>query len=147
MLDKKDAIILDSLRQNSRKTVKEIGRETGIPRTTVFERIKRMEHNQVIKGYSVKPDYEKIGFPTTAFTMVAHNGSAGVSQKSVAKEIAKLPGVYEVQIVAGEWDMLVKVRGRSLESIGDLVVGRMRDITGIARTLTYSVFYTIREDC
>ena len=79
--------------------------------------------------------------------MVAHNGSAGVSQKSVAKEIAKLPGVYEVQIIAGEWDMLVKVRGRSLESIGDLVVGRMRDITGIARTLTYSVFYTIREDC
>ncbi len=145
MLDKKDLQILDSLRQNSRKTVKEIAIEIGMPRTTVFERIRRLEAGGVIKSYTAFLDYEKLDLSTTAFVMVAYDPSKHIGQKQVAGEIAKLTGVYEVYIVSGEWDLMAKVRGKTMTSIGDLVVGKIREMPGVAKTLTFPAFYTIRE--
>ncbi len=147
MLEQKDAVILDSLRQNSRKTVKEVAKETGIPRTTVFERVRKMEESGVIKSYSVRPDYAKLDQETLAFIFAGYEPSRQVSQQDVAKEIAKLPGVFEVHIIAGEWDILAKVRGKSLGAIGSMVVDRMRGIPGVSKTLTFPVFFTTKEEC
>ncbi len=146
-MESKDAVIFESLRQNSRKTVKEIARETGIPRTTVFERIRKMEKSGLIKAYTVRPDYDKLELPILAYVFVAYDPSRHVTQKDLAAQIAKLPGVFEVCIVAGEWDIIVKVRGKSLTAIGELVVGKMKEISGVAKTLTFPVFYLIKEEC
>jgi DNA-binding Lrp family transcriptional regulator len=48
-------------------------------------------------------------------------------------------------VISGEWDILAKVRGQSIESIGELVLEKIRTTPGVARTLTMASFAAIRE--
>ncbi|MFE3845309.1 Lrp/AsnC family transcriptional regulator [Thermoplasmatota archaeon] len=60
--------------------------------------------------------------------------------------IARLPGVYEVYMVTGKYDLLVKIRGKSIEDIGKIVIDRIRVLKGVSQTFTSACFETIKED-
>jgi Lrp/AsnC family transcriptional regulator, leucine-responsive regulatory protein len=77
--------------------------------------------------------------------MASFTPASGTSQREVAKRIARLHGVEEVFVISGEWDILAKVRGASIESIGELVLEKIRTTPGVARTLTMASFASIRE--
>ncbi|RLF27979.1 MAG: Lrp/AsnC family transcriptional regulator [Thermoplasmata archaeon] len=146
MFDEKDKIILQELKKNSRRPTKNIATDIGIPRVTVHDRIQKMIKNGVIKKFTAIPNYKKIGFPTMVFILVSFLSNPNVSQRELAKRIAKLPGVYEVHIISGEYDLLLKVRGKSLEEIGKLVIDRLRQLKGVGRTLTCACFETVKEE-
>jgi len=145
MLDEKDQAILDELIKDSRKTTKAIARELDIPRATVHDRIVKMEQKKLIKKYTAIPDYSQLGIGVTAFILVQFSPQEGMSQRETAEEIAELRGIYEVHMISGEYDMLLKVRGSSMEEIGKLVIDRLREIKGVARTLTCACFTTVKE--
>jgi len=144
-LDEKDSAILEQLMSDSRKTTKAIARELGIPRATVHDRIVKMEQKRVIKKYTATPDYAQLGLGVTAFILVQFEPEKGTSQRDTAEEISDLEGIFEVHMISGEYDMLLKVRGSSMEDIGKLVIDRLREVKGVARTLTCACFTTVRE--
>ncbi|MGQ9587186.1 MAG: Lrp/AsnC family transcriptional regulator [Thermoplasmata archaeon] len=145
MLDEKDSAILEELMKDSRKTTKAIARELDIPRATVHDRIVRMEQKGIIRKYTAVPDFAQLGLGVTAFVLVQFEPEKGVSQRDTAEEIALLPGIFEVHMISGEYDMILKVRGSSMEEIGKLVIDRLRDIKGVSRTLTCACFTTVKE--
>jgi len=145
MLDEKDQAILKELIKDSRKTTKAIARELDIPRATVHDRIVKMEQKKLIKKYTAIPDYSQLGVGVTAFILVQFSPQEGMSQRETAEEISELKGIYEVHMISGEYDMLLKVRGASMEEIGKLVIDRLREIKGVARTLTCACFTTVKE--
>lgn len=57
-------------------------------------------------------------------------------QRDMADEISNLKGVYEVHLMSGEWDMILKVRASSMEKIGELVIDNLREIRGIEKVTT-----------
>jgi DNA-binding Lrp family transcriptional regulator len=145
MLDEKDRMILDELMKDSRKTTKSIARDLGIPRATVHDRIGRMEERGVIRKYTAVPDYGQLDLGVTAFVLVQFEPEKGVSQRDTADDIASIEGISEVHMISGEYDMLLKTRGSSMEEIGKLVIDRLRDVKGVARTLTCACFTTVKE--
>lgn len=145
MLDEKDLAILRELERDSRRSTKAISSDLDLPRATVHERIKRMTEKGLIKGFTVKLDHAAMGEPVTAFILVSFLPTATVSQREVAQRISGLEGVHEVHLISGEYDMLVKVRGPSMEAIGSLVIDKIRNIEGVGRTLTCTSFATVKE--
>jgi len=145
MLDEKDLAIIKALEEDSRRSTKAISEDLGIPRATVHERIKRMAEKGVIKRFTISLDHSALGEPIVAFILVSFLPNAKVSQREVAQRISRLDGVYEVHLISGEYDMLVKVRGRSMEGIGDLVIDRIREVEGVGRTLTCASFAQIMD--
>ena len=146
MIDEKDEIILAELKKNARKSTKAIAKSIKIPRVTVHDRINKMVEKGIIKSFNVTIDYKKIGFSSGVFIFVSFLPNPDVSQRELAKRIAKLPGVYEVHIISGEYDLLLKVRGKSLEDIGKLVVDQLRQLKGVGKTLTFACFETVKEE-
>jgi Lrp/AsnC family transcriptional regulator, leucine-responsive regulatory protein len=146
MIDKKDEIILYELKKNARDTTKNIGKTVKIPRITVHDRIKKMVNAGIIKTFTIIPDYKKIGLSCTAFIFISFQSDVNISQRELAKRIALLPNVFEVHIISGEYDLLIKVRGISLEEIGKLIVDKLRLIKGVGRTLTCTCFETVKEE-
>ncbi len=144
-LDEKDKLILRELWIDSSQSVREIAEKLGMPRTTVQERINRMKREGIIKRFTIEIDHSKLGKSTTAFILVSFMPGPQVSQKELAKKISELPDVEEVYLITGEWDIIVKVRGSSIQEIGDLVVERIRMMDGVARTVTCAAFYTAKE--
>lgn len=145
MLDEKDSLILEKLVEDSRRTTKAIARELEIPRATVHDRIAKMEQKGVIRRYTAVPDYSQLGVGVSAFILVQFAPEAGMSQRETADEIATISGIYEVHMISGEYDMILKVRGASMEEIGSLVIDKLREVKGVSRTLTCAVFTTVKE--
>ena len=146
MIDKKDEMILTELQKNARESTKKIAANIKIPRVTVHDRINKMVKKGVIKSFNVTVDYKKIGYSSEAFIFVSFLSNPDVSQRELAKKISKLPGVYEVHIISGEYDLLLKVRGKSLEDVGKLVVDKLRQLRGVDKTLTFACFETVKEE-
>ena len=145
MLDDKDRKILWQLVGDGRKSVVEISDELDLPRATVQERIRKLKEKGVIKKFTVLLDYAKIGKEVTAFILVSFSGESNLSQRSLANEIAKIPEVYEVSLISGEWDIILKVRAGSVGEIGTLVIDKLRMMRGIQKTQTCVSFQTIKD--
>jgi Lrp/AsnC family leucine-responsive transcriptional regulator len=146
MIDTKDEMILAELKKNARNSTKNIATNIRVPRVTVHDRIQKMMQQGIIKSFNVSIDYKKIGYATEVFIFITFIPTPDVSQRELAKRIAKLPGVHEVHIISGEYDLLLKVRGKSLEDIGILVVDKLRQLKGVGRTLTFACFETVKEE-
>ena len=145
MVDEKDKLIIDELSKNSRESTVEISKKTKIPRVTVHERIKKMKENDTIKKFTIVPNYNKMELGTTAFVLISYSHNK-LLQREVAEKVAKLHNVYSIFLIAGEWDMIAKVRGKNLEEIGKLVLEKMRNIEGVEKTFTMGCFEKIKDD-
>ena len=149
-LDEKDSAILKLIQANSKLTAKQISRSINAPITTVFAKTKRMEDLGIIKEYRAIVAPEKLNAGTVAFILASVSyrttlDGAPLSQRVVAQEIAKFPEVQEVQIITGDWDLLVKLRAENVDAIGKFVVDKLRLIQGLEKTLTCMVFETVKE--
>jgi len=148
-IDEKDLAILNLLQKNCRMTAKDVAQTIDSPVTTVFAKIKRMEELGIIKHYKAVLDAQKLNRGTTAFILASVSyrlkEGASLSQRKIAKEIAKLPEVQEVHIITGDWDILIKVKEKDVGAIGKFVVDKLRMVEGIEKTLTCMVFETEKE--
>ncbi len=114
LVDDKDRQILKLLQEDMTKSYKAIAGELGIPVTTVYNRVKKMEENKVILGYKPILDAVKLGLPTTSFLLITmrfkdpKNNPLNIN--AIATKIASYENVQEVHIVAGDWDILVKLK-------------------------------------
>ena len=149
-MDERDLEVLRLLQGDAKASAREIGRRVGSPITTVYSRVKRLEDSGVIKGYKAVLDAAKLGRPTTAFILASFayrtpGLEEPLDQRRIAREVARLPEVQEVHIIAGDWDILIKVKARDVAAIGGFVVDKLRNIRGIERTLTCMVFDTAKE--
>jgi len=147
-LDSGDVKILRIVQENCRLTARQISDRTGLPVTTVFAKIKRAERLGLVKGYNAILDATKLGASTTAFIFASFaykNEEKAASQRNVAKEIGDFPEVQEVHIISGEWDILIKVKVRDVDSVGKFVVDKLRLVRGIEKTLTCLVFESKKE--
>lgn len=149
-LDQKDMAILVLLQKNCKLTAREIARKIESPITTVFAKIKRMEELGIIKGYKAILDSEKLDHGTTAFVLASvsyrmKSDKILISQRDMAKEIAKFPEVQEVHIITGDWDILIKIKAKNVDAVGKFVIDKLRLVRGIEKTLTCMVFETQKE--
>jgi DNA-binding Lrp family transcriptional regulator len=116
--------------------------------TTVFAKIKRIERLGLVEGYHAVLNARELGAGTTAFVLASFAYKSEekiVSQRKVAKEIASFPEVQEVHIISGEWDILIKVKAKDVDSVGKYVVDKLRLVKGIEKTLTCLAFESEKE--
>jgi Lrp/AsnC family transcriptional regulator, leucine-responsive regulatory protein len=144
-MDDKDRLILRELKREAGQKTATLARRLGIPRTTLHERIARLEKEGIIKRRTILVDHAKLGRPVTAFVFVAF-AAGGVDQRTLAQKIAEFPEITEVFVISGEWDILIKARSESLPAVGRLIVDRLRAMPGVARTMTATSFETIKEE-
>jgi len=148
MLDRKDIQILSVIQENSKLAIKDIAKRVGLPITTTHSRLKRLERLGLIKGYKAILDAKKLGLGVTAFILVSFSYKSGIgeiSQREVARRIATFPEVQEVHIITGDWDILLKVKMKNVDELGEFVVDKLRMIRGVDKTLTCVVLDTIKE--
>lgn len=144
-LDVIDNHIVERLRNNGRDRVTDIADGLGLNRVTVAQRIERLVREGVIKNFTIKLDYESLGIDVLAFVFISFKKTGKTTQEELAQTISRLEGVEEVHIIAGEFDIIAKVRARNLRELGERVVNRIRGYTGVENTFSHLVFQTIKD--
>jgi Lrp/AsnC family transcriptional regulator for asnA, asnC and gidA len=140
-MDPIDEKILQALRGNSTLSKRKIAKKIGVPLTTVFHRIKRMEKEGIIRKYTVITDPEKLGYRICAYILVSvkQNPADGrrVSQQKIASYITKMfANVESVAIITGEFDLIIKARFKSIKQLNEFLTTKLRNIEGIDKTIT-----------
>jgi len=146
-MDAKDWKIFNMLRENSREFIKTMARKLEMPHSTVYERMKKMKEEGIIKKFTIQPDYKKIGLGICAYVLISFNPESTKTQREVAEEIASLKEVYGVDIITGRWDILVKIRTSDMETLEEVILEKIRSIEGVEKTETLVVFQNIKEIC
>jgi DNA-binding Lrp family transcriptional regulator len=142
-MDEKDRKIIDILTEDSSLSSRQISRKTGLPVTTVHNRLKKLREDGIIKRYTIELDHKKLGKTFAALVHVSCNYDVLRSEKSdqhkLAREISRLPGVEKVDIVTGSTDMIVRVRTSDVEEYDTFLFKRLQAIPGIEDTQTFVI--------
>ncbi len=138
MIDKLDEEIIAILRLDARESIASIARELKTSRSTVQDRLRRLEDNQTIKGYSVDLDSALGENRIRAFVTVAVE-----PQKTamIVSELKTMNPVNAVHSVSGKYDLHVEM-GTADTSEMDRTIDRLTEIPGVLRTETSIVLST-----
>jgi DNA-binding Lrp family transcriptional regulator len=89
-----------------------IAREIDEPSTTIHYNIKKLESEGAIKTYKAVFDYRKIGEGFCTFVLIALSSDEYADPERLAKSLARHSEVESVDILAGDWELLIKIRAR-----------------------------------
>jgi DNA-binding Lrp family transcriptional regulator len=141
-LDETDVKILKTLTSDARLSLKHVSKNSGVSAQTVFTRMKRMEKEGVIRGYSVIVDHEKIGYQLTALIEITVSKGRLLEMEN---EIARMPNVCCVYDVTGLTDAFVIAKFKSREELSAFAK-RLLALPYVERSNTHVVLTTIKED-
>ena len=131
-MDSTDLQLLALLRQDARSTVAALASRLGVSRGTVTNRVKRLEDQGVITGYTVRlrPDSQ----PDLIIAWMSITVDGNQTREVIAHLLGE-PGVAGLHDTNGRWDLLAELRAANLGELAS-VLERVRLIKGIAGTET-----------
>ncbi len=118
-LDATDRAILDLLRRDARRSVKDIADRVNLSPAPVKRRIDRLERLGVIAGYTVVLDHSKVGPSLEAFTELRFAGNTDVEE--IIGVATALPEVREAFTMAGDPDALIRLRVDDVSHLGRVI--------------------------
>jgi len=89
-----------------------IAKEIDEPSSTIHYNIKKLEERGAIRTYKAVFDYKKIDEGFCAFVLIALSSSEYADPERIAKELARHKEVESIDILAGDWELIVKVRAK-----------------------------------
>lgn len=133
-----DELLLSLLRENARASTAEIARRLGLSRTTVQNRIERLERQGVISGYTVRvhDDYERNRI--RAHIMITLHPK---QMPAVVRTLEAMPEVRELHSVSGEHDLIALVVAATIGDV-DVLTDAIGAIEGVERTTTSVILST-----
>ena len=144
-LDRIDRQILTLLRQDGRMSHAAIAKEVGLSGPAVHERVRKLEQNGVIAGYTAILDPEKLDRSHVAFAQVTlSEGNEFADDEPIVARICDEPDVLEFHRIAGQDCYLIKIRTATNKDL-EKILRRIRSIRGVARSRTTIVLSTELE--
>lgn len=141
-MDETDVKILKALTLDARLSSRQIAKQCDVSIGTVLSRIKRMENEGIIRGYSALLDHEKLGYELTVVSEITVSKGRLLE---VENEIARLPNVCCVYDVTGLIDAVIIAKFKNREELGKFTK-RLLAIPFVERTNTHVVLTSIKED-
>jgi Lrp/AsnC family transcriptional regulator, leucine-responsive regulatory protein len=145
LLDVKDIAILKILQENAKATITDIAKKVHLSSSPVFDRIKRMEQNGVIKQYVTLVNRLKVDKGLMAICYVSlkeHNKNAGTK---FINNIMAMPEVIECYSISGEFDFMLKVVGKNMETYYDFHVNKLSQAENVGHIQSVFVMGIIKE--
>ena len=144
VLDGLDRKILEILLDNARLTYTEIGKKLGVAHSTVYERIRKLEENGVIKKYTTIINTDKLWFkPLIAIVTIYTDPK---ESENIARKLAGEKNVLEVLISLSEELLIIaKVIARDQEKLHSFIANRVAPLPGVLRIRTSIITRKIKE--
>lgn len=108
-LDRIDTRILEILLKDGRISNSQLAEQVGLSTTPCWQRVRRLEAEGVIKGYTAVLDQEKLGTPEIVIVEITLERHDDEVLEAFGKQMAMIPEILEVYLTTGEYDYILKV--------------------------------------
>ena len=140
-LDKKDNLIIDVLKENSRLAVRKVAKKTGLRPSTVHERIKKLMKGGVIEKFTLKLDNKAVGEGFIVFMLIK-----GGTKEYIDNRIINDKHIKEIFGVTGEYDLLLKLKFKDVEDFNNFLIKFRKEQKGVRQTFTMVATADIKEE-
>lgn len=146
-MDDIDRRILNELQVNSARNTTQLAKVLNLPRTTIHNRIVKLQNEKAILRYKAILDMKKIGKPVCALVHIVISSREGAYE--VAAKLKKMKNIEEIYITAGQFDIIAKVRLKDNEELSDFIFNSktgLRSWPSVERTDSMIVLDKIKEN-
>ena len=119
-LDETGCRLLEELQKNSRISYRELGDKVGLSCSSVIERIKRLEEDNLIKNYTIVLDPNILGFAISAIIEV--KSLSYNDEKLLSQKLLNHPCVLRFWIVTGDYDFVIETIFPSIQDMNAFLV-------------------------
>lgn len=144
-LDYTDRQIIEILQENGRITNNELAQRIGLTTTPTMERVKRLEREGVIKGYTAWIDKDSIGKGLTVFCSIKLTVHQLQKMEEFAGHIENIPQILACYNTTGEYDYLMHVVVKDTKEYERFLREKLTRIPGIERIHTSIVLSVSKE--
>ncbi len=144
-LDGYDRRILAALLENARATNVEIAEKVGLSEAPCLRRIRRLEADGVIQGYTARLNPEAIGIGFVAYVTLVLDYLTASTAEEFVQRMAEIPEIVSCYIVSGGFDAILHVAAADSTAYSDIVFDRLRRIPGVKDVRSSFVMRTIKE--
>jgi DNA-binding Lrp family transcriptional regulator len=139
-MDDIDRQLIALLRKDARMPIATLAAKLGVSRGTVSNRLRKLEDDQVIVGYSLRLRPDAQPDCIRAWMGVRIDGN---QTRAVVASLPGEPGVECLHDTNGRWDLLAELRAENMAELSQ-VLERIRLTKGIANTETSILLATFR---
>jgi Lrp/AsnC family leucine-responsive transcriptional regulator len=144
-LDKFDLAILAVLQQDARASLQDISARVGLSTTPCWTRIKKMETEGVIQGYTVRIDPAAVGFRETVIVQLTLESHSDEMLEGFGKALAEIPEVLDAYLISGDYDYLIRIAVRDTRDYERLLRERLYRIPGIRQSKSSFVLRLLKD--
>ena len=140
-IDNTDQEILKNLVVDARLSARQLAIKLGMSTVTILTRIKKLEKEKIIKGYTAIIDHEKLGYDLTAIIEI-------ISKKNILtieEKLAKIENVCGVYDITGNTDTVIVAKFRERNELSKFVKN-LSTMENVENTITHIVLNTVKED-
>ncbi len=140
-----DSNILRELQADGRITYAELARRVGLTTTPCMERVKRMEREGVIKGYTalLDPNYLEAGL--VVFVQIRLSRTSQDIFEQFKEAAVALQEVQECYLVSGNFDYLIKARVADMAAYREFLGETLLTLPGVQESTSYVVMEQVKE--
>lgn len=144
-LDPTDRGILQHLQQNALLTTKELATQLNLSYTPVYERIRKLEKEGVIKKYVALLDREKIGKNLVVFCNISLKEHSRANGERFVKAIMAFGEVMECYNISGGYDFMLKVVVQDMPAYQQFLMEKLGTLDSIGNTHSTFVMSEIKH--
>ena len=141
-LDETDERILKHLLVDARQSARQLALKLDMSTVTVLSRIKKLEKEKIIHGYTAIINHEKIGYSLTAIIEIIAKNDKVVD---IENEISKFENVCGVYDITGTTDTVIIAKFKERDELSKFVKS-LATIPNVENTITHVVLNTAKED-
>lgn len=145
-LDHVDILILRTLQENARLTVKELAARVHLSSTPVFERLKRLENAGYIKKYIAVLDAEKLNQGFVVFCNVKLRRMSREIAAEFVRIVQNIPEVTECYNISGSFDYLLKIHAPNMKHYQEFILNVLGGIESLGSIESVFVMDEIKHD-
>ena len=131
ILDRIDRKILESLLIDGRIGNAQLAEKVGLSTTPCWQRVRRLEAEGYIKGYSAVLDQELLGTPDLVIVEVTLDVHDDAALEGFGSQMANIPEILEVYLTTGEYDYILKVAVSGTRGYEEFLRTKLYKVPGI----------------
>lgn len=133
-IDEIDMKILSELQKDASISVPKLSKKINVNASVAYSRIKRLAKRQLIKKFTIEVNDDALGLSVSA--LIGLNIDSKYREQ-ILQEMLQMDGIRDVYEVTGRFDLIIKVKAKSLDELHETVSAKMGRLTGVVHTETF----------
>ena len=132
-ISRSDLIILRTLQQNARIKNSALAEKVGLSESACLRRVRSLEQEGVIQGYTAQIDQQKVGYPMSVFVQITLERQNQSGLEGFEHAVSKIPEIMECYLMSGLHDYLLRVVVSDLADFERVHNQRLTRLPNVAR--------------